>query len=416
VLTIQGRNCLESVFDFLYRRARWNMPEFDAIRPYNDEEMLPVFRRVIADNEFIDLIGYLKFQAVYKWLAWIFRPILRYMLARNIKKIATIQDFQLIVENYLGKMVKETTSGFNVFGLDQLNFSEPYLFMSNHRDITLDPALTNYALFHHGGTTLRIAIGDNLLSKPFASDLMRLNKSFIVQRSISKPRELLKALKTLSSYIWHSLKVDRENVWIAHREGRAKDGIDKTDAAIIKMLAIAKPKATPFCEYIKALKIVPVSISYELDPCDAMKAHELAMLSEKNEYIKAEHEDLESIGRGIQGEKGNVTLVFGEPLSGEYNDADEVAAALDRAIVSNYKLQQTNFIAYGILNGDEALRLAIDQLDAKKTALEGEISPEKIAAFKARVAVLPNQEQQFMLHMYANPLINMLEMKRERVG
>jgi 1-acyl-sn-glycerol-3-phosphate acyltransferase len=384
------------------------MSEFDDIRPYNDDEMLPVFRRVIADNEFIDLIGRLKFPKFYNWAKYALRPLLRCMLARNIKKLATIFDFQRIVERYLGNMVKTTTSSFKVCGLEHLDFTGQYLFMSNHRDITLDPALTNYALFHHGGKTLRIAIGDNLLSKPFASDLMRLNKSFIVQRSITKPRELFRALNKLSRYIWHSLKVDGENVWIAHREGRAKDGIDKTEAAIIKMLTIAKPKTMAFGEYIRELKIVPVSISYELDPCDAMKAHELAMLSEQNEYIKTEHEDLESIGRGIQGDKGNVTLVFGKPLRGDYADAEAVATALDHEIIANYALQKTNLIAYALLNGDDALQSAKSQLDKQTKELADNITPDAIATFKARVNELPPQERNFILQMYANPMVNLL--------
>lgn len=384
------------------------MPDFDDIRPFNDNEMLPVFRRVINDNEFIDLIGLQQFSPVYAWAKFLMRPLLRFMLTRHLKKLRSIVDFQLIVAQYLEKMIQRTTTHFEVRGLNKLDLTKPHLFMSNHRDIALDPAFTNYALFHDGGTTVRIAIGDNLLSKPYVSDLMRLNKSFIVQRGITKPRELFKALKKLSRYIWHSLKVDKENIWIAHREGRAKDGIDKSEAAIIKMLTIAKPKMVDFADYVKQLNIVPVSIAYELDPCDGMKAKELRALDENQTYVKSEHEDLESIGKGIQGQKGNVTLVFGEPLKDSYSNADEVAQALDRAIVCNYQLQTTNFIAYRLLKGDAKYEQLQSLLTSHNLQTMTSIKENDTTKFKQRLAQIPTADQPFILQMYANPVINLL--------
>ncbi|NNC55548.1 MAG: cytochrome C oxidase Cbb3, partial [Pseudomonadales bacterium] len=254
------------------------MSNYDDIRPYNDDEASAVLRRVIADNEFIDLVGGLRFPLWYSRLRWLLRPLVRHHFRRKIRDLRSIEEVQLVVEQYVERMLEHTTTDFSVVGLNKHSLATPHLFISNHRDITLDPALTNYAIHHEGGDTLRIAIGDNLLSKPYASDLMRLNKSFIVRRKISKPRELLASLKILSRYIWHSLHVDNENVWIAQREGRAKNGMDRTEPAIIKMLAIARPKELGFADYINSLRIVPVSISYEFDPCDALKAHELHQL------------------------------------------------------------------------------------------------------------------------------------------
>ena len=175
------------------------------------------------------------------------------------------------------KMIDTTVSGLSVSGLDQLSPDQSYVFVSNHRDIAMDPALVNWVLHLNQHQTLRVAIGDNLLTKPYVSDLMRLNKSFIVNRSATAPREKLKAAKHLSSYIHHSITEDRQNIWIAQREGRAKDGLDRTNSAVIGMLGLSKAKPVPLADHIKTLNIVPVSISYEYDPCDEAKAKELYM-------------------------------------------------------------------------------------------------------------------------------------------
>lgn len=385
------------------------MSEFDDIRPYNDSELVSVFQRIVDDDECIDLVGKLRFPKTYRYFGWLLRPLLRKLLAANVSKIKTVNDFQLIVKKYLEKMVKTTTASFQVAGLDRLSFDRPYLFMSNHRDITLDPAFTNYALHLHGKNTLRIAIGDNLLSKPFAADLMRLNKSFIVRRSIKKPRELLRSLNLLSRYIKHSIDVDGEHVWIAHREGRAKDGIDQTDPAIIKMLTIAKPKDVLLSDYIKELNIVPVSISYEYDPCDAMKARELKVVRSGGNYVKSEHEDLESIGLGISGYKGNIALVFGEPLQGSYSTVDDVAAELDRTIASNYRLHKTNLIAYKMLCGDDAYAKLCEQLSSHDVIAKDKIDRDTEEEFTQRLLQSPEDERVFVLEMYANPVHRFLQ-------
>lgn len=387
------------------------MNQFDDIRPYHDSEVQPVLKKLISDPEFLDLIGVLRFSGWYTAFRFVFRPLLKWRLMSHMADINSITDFQLVVEKYLIKMIHTTTSEFTVEGLDKLDPTQNYLFMSNHRDITLDPAFTNYALYHALGSTLRIAIGDNLLSKPFASDLMRLNKSFIVRRSISKPRELLSALKKLSSYIWHSLKVDHEHIWIAHREGRAKDGMDKTDPAIIKMLTIAKPKDIVFADYITSLQIVPVSIAYEYDPCDIDKARELRLMTENQEYVKAKYEDLTAIGKGISGNKGCVHLSFGQPLKGEFNDVEDVARMLDQSIMNQYKLHATNVLAFNRIFGKEKWE------EAKKLIFENntdvafpEIDSLAEKIFVERMNTVPLEEQKNVLSMYANPILHKLEL------
>src|SRR5690606_26049105 len=192
-------------------------------------------------------------------------------------------------------------------------------------------------------------IGDNLLTKPYASDLMRLNKSFLVNRSETAPKKLLVALKKLSAYIYYSIVVEKSNIWIAQREGRAKDGLDRTEPAIIKMITLAKPKEISFQDYIRSLNIVPVSISYEWDPCDIAKASELHAKRSQGSYEKGEHEDVQSIAKGISGFKGNVYVAFGDVLIEDYPDAEAVAAELDRQILRNYRLHATNYAAHAMM-------------------------------------------------------------------
>jgi hypothetical protein len=384
------------------------MSEFDDIRPYNDSEVSAVLHGVVRDPELLDLVGILRFGKLYRWFGWFFRPLLTFSFASRVKQISSVMDFQLLMEKYLDKSISETTDGLFVKGLEQLELDQPHLFISNHRDITLDPAFTNYALHHNGGDTLRIAIGDNLLSKPFASDLMRLNKSFIVRRSITQPRKLLAALKTLSRYIWHSLHEDRSNIWIAHREGRAKDGWDKTDSAIIKMLGIAKPKHESFSDYIRSLRIVPVSISYEYDPCDGDKSKELAILAEGQSYTKEQHEDLESIGKGIRGYKGRVNLVFGQPLQEGLDDYESVAQALDYSIVMGYELYGSNSYAYFKLFGSSDWNRAKNVLTRHGTELP-EFTEDEKTQIEQRLIDLNDAEKNILLLMYANPIVHKLQ-------
>ncbi len=205
------------------------------------------------------------------------------------------------------------------------------------------PAFVNYAVYHAGLQTPRIAIGDNLLQRPFVSDLMRLNKSFIVHRSISGRREKLAAYQLLSAYINHSIREDGESIWIAQAEGRAKDGDDRTDSAILKMFHISR-KDEPFAEVIDSLNLIPVSISYEYDPCDLAKARELSVRAATGSYTKAPGEDDASIALGITGYKGRVHLHFGPPVAG-LEDTKQLAREVDRQILGQYRLFPVHYLA-----------------------------------------------------------------------
>jgi len=190
-----------------------------------------------------------------------------------------------------------------------------------------------------------------LLTKPLASDIMRLNKSFIVNRSATGNKEKFKALKHLSEYIHYSIVEEKANIWIAQREGRAKDGVDRTNPASIKMFAMNKPKEQPFADYIRELHIVPVSISYEWDPCDEAKAHERYVIKHEGSYKKGPQEDVINIAKGIAGTKGHVHVAFGDELIDDYADADAVADEIDRQIIDNFILQPSNCFAYKAVHG-----------------------------------------------------------------
>jgi len=380
------------------------MLEFDDIRPYHDGEVRSILDRLLADNEFLDTVAKLKLPNAAGFAAKFARPVVRGRLAKEVAGIESVTGFQSLIEKYLARILNRTVEDLSCSGLDQLDNNQSYLFISNHRDIAMDPAFVNWVIYHAGFTTLRIAIGDNLLTKPFASDLMRLNKSFIVKRGLSNRREKLLAAKKLSAYIHYSVVQDNENVWLAQREGRAKDGLDGTNPALINMLAMSKQKEQSLADFIKESRIVPVSISYAYDPCDQSKAHELYEISMNGSYVKEQHEDVRSIARGITGYKQAVHVSFGEQLKGEYQSAEEIAEALDRQIEANYVLHPTNCFAYELLEKRSPKVLvgkdgvAFDQADWD----------QQRSQFRSHVSVCNERWRNILLNGYANPVYRRL--------
>ncbi|GIR14757.1 MAG: hypothetical protein CM15mP25_5120 [Gammaproteobacteria bacterium] len=255
----------------------------------------------------------------------------------------------------------------------------------------MDPAYANYALHRAGANTLAIAIGDNLL-QALGGRLMRLNKSFVVKRNVTGPRALLAATKLLSQYIRDSVNTGRDPIWIAHREGRAKDGRDLTEPAVIKMLTLSRERGEAPEAVLSDLNIVPLVIAYEVDPCDALKAAELAA---GEGYVKAEFEDVSSIARGITGEKGCVHLHFGEPLSANLS-VEEVVAALDRQMTQHYRLYQTNRWAWEWLHGESVPAALAFQKVSDRAVVSG------------RIESAPSEHRQWLLTMYANPVSRQL--------
>ncbi|WP_027857422.1 1-acyl-sn-glycerol-3-phosphate acyltransferase [Marinobacterium jannaschii] len=354
------------------------------IRPYNDAEVTEVLNRLLYDDEFISAVTEYQFPRAAAYLGWLLKPVARIALARKVGEVETIRACQELVASYMEKMIARSTTKLTCSGIDQLDPDEAYLFISNHRDIAMDPAFVNWVRFQYKMDTVRIAIGDNLLSKPYVSDLMRLNKSFIVNRSAKGPREMMAALTQLSGYINDSIRTGH-SVWIAQREGRAKDGNDSTDPAILKMFYMSQRKSGSFAEVSKRLNIVPVSISYEYDPCDYLKANELFALAKDGQYEKSQHEDIDSIVKGIVGQKGHVHVAFGDVINGDFETPEALAAEIDRQIISNYYLHPSNYLAAG---------------DAEKC------SGSESADFDARLARVANGAQDILRQMYANPVLN----------
>ena len=367
---------------------------YSDIRPYNDSEVPAVLNAMLHNDELVGAISHYKFAKIYRWLPRLTKSIVRIGLARQFGDIDTVRDFQKVVAGFMQKMITRTTHKVTCSGIENLDPEGAYLFISNHRDIAMDPAFVNWMFFHKGMQTVRIAIGDNLLSKEYVSDLMRLNKSFIVKRSAKAPREMLKALTHLSSYIDHSVVVDEASIWIAQREGRAKDGNDKTDAALLKMLYMAQRKAMTFSEATKRLNLVPVSISYEFDPCDKQKAKELGIKADGGTYQKGEFEDIESIVAGITGYKGNVHVHFGDVVDESIATPAELALHIDQQIQANYQLHDSNLIAAGVLDG---------------------ISQQQQQEFAKRFSDLSDQETIIAKAMYATPYLNQQKILNQQV-
>lgn len=356
---------------------------YKEIRPYHDTEVADVLMNILHNDEFLTAVTRYQFPKLASSIGWLLKPFVRIALAAKVGEIDTVYEFQMLVANYMKKMIARSTTKLTCSGIDQLDPEEAYLFVSNHRDIAMDPAFVNWVRHQYGMDTVRIAIGDNLLRKPYVSDIMRLNKSFIVNRSAAG-REMMKALTQLSSYIDHSIQ-GGNSIWLAQREGRAKDGNDATDPAILKMLYMAHRKSRSFAEQAKRLNIVPVSISYEYDPCDYLKANELYAKETEGVYEKSQYEDIASIVKGITGDKGHVHVAFGDPIEQDFDTPEALAAEIDHQIISNYYLHPSNLLAAG---EDE------------------DITEEQRAGLESRFAQAANGAKDILRQMYANPVIN----------
>ncbi len=389
------------------------MTTFDDIRPFRDHEVPAVIERLQHSEALLHILIQLQFPIVSRYIDKPLVPLMRRRMARVLRNVKTVADFQQLMMHFVDHVVEKSMTDFTWSGLEQLDASQSYVFISNHRDITLDSTMMNYVLLKTGMHSAEIAIGDNLLSNPLMADLMRLNKSFVVKRSVPGLKAKLAALTELSEYITHS-RSEGNSIWIAQREGRAKDGLDRTDPAIIKMLHIHnKKQKIPFAESMRLLNIVPVAISYEYDPCDVLKASEIQARATE-QYVKRENEDVESILRGIALPKGRVHVHFGAPLQEEFHNADEVAAALDQQIVAGYQLFPSNVIAFeqlqSLLPSWEAL--AAQARERMPTIDAAELS-RKATEFSNRLSSYPQKVQKLILEMYANPLLSKFQMQQQ---
>lgn len=368
---------------------------FADIRPYRDVEVVTVLGRLQQEGGLANALAAWKLAPLHRLMPWLARWLVGRWLRMRCKGMNTVDDVQMQVKPLLDNMMSKTAQ-LSAEGLEKLDPGQSWLFISNHRDITLDPALTNRVLYESGHRTLMVAIGDNLLGEPWVADVLRLNKSFIVRRALSGPRELLAASRHLAQFIRTMISGNHGPVWLAQREGRAKDGIDTTEPAVIKMLSLARDRQREsIADVLPSLRIVPVAIAYELDPCDAAKAAERAAGAG---YIKAAQEDINSIALGITGQKGRVHLSFGTPLGSGVMDVDGVVRAIDRQILANYRLYETALWAWQRLEQTEELPPV-------------PIHPGTISRgeFDARIDAMPESHRELALAMYANPLRRLLE-------
>jgi 1-acyl-sn-glycerol-3-phosphate acyltransferase len=373
------------------------MQRFDAIRPYYDSEINEAIHKV-ADHPMMKALMNFSFPGMED-STW----------KEQLKKTHSIRDFQCnFIYQSLQQILSKSSDGLTTSGFEQLEKNTSYLFVSNHRDIILDTSLLNSCLLDHGLGMTASAIGDNLVQKKFLLILSKLNRNFLVQRGLN-PREMLESSKLLSEYIGQLLMHENRSVWIAQREGRTKDGNDVTNPGVLKMLAMGKNEES-LIQYFKKIKIVPVSISYEYDPTDALKMPQLMAEAKDEVYIKDKNEDFTTLLSGIIGQKKGIHIHVGQPLSDQFTQIENtitntnkqiqaLALEIDHEILKNYRLWPTNYIAYDMLH--------------KVSTFKNKYTDEERSLFERRLEMRINASNEVMvesfLNMYSNPVVNKLK-------
>lgn len=374
--------------------------QFDPIRPFEPDELPDVFDRLLQNEQFCSVLAYL------------YPDVPKEALAEKMHACKDNLDFQkTFCYGFLVQLLTRLSKGCDI-DIASLDTDSRYTFISNHRDIVLDSALLDKLLIDAGfNTTCEIAIGDNLLKLPWVKDLVRVNKSFIVERALSM-REMLMASKRLSEYMHFVIAEKNDNIWIAQREGRAKDSNDRTQEAILKMMVMGGDGS--IIDRLKQLHLVPLAISYEYDPCDYLKAAELQARRDNPSWQKGPMDDVTSMQTGIMGYKGYIHYQCADCID-SYLDtipADTpktelfrlIADHIDRQIFAGYRLYPNNYVALDLLQGDSA---HADHYTAEDKAqfeayLKGQL--DKIEMEGKDDAYLREQ----MLKMYANPAINQM--------
>ena len=373
------------------------MSKFDSIRPFYDAEINAAISSTVNHPMMKSLMNFT------------FPEVEDEVWKEQLKKTHSIRDFQCnFIYHSIKKVLSKSSDGLTTSGFENLEQNTSYLFISNHRDIILVTSLLNTCLFDHGLVMTASAIGDNLVQKAFLHTLAKLNRNFLVQRGLS-PREMLQSSKLLAEYIAQLLLRENRSVWIAQREGRTKDGNDATNPGVLKMLAMGSDENN-LMDYFRKVKIVPVSISYEYDPTDALKMPQLMAEAKNEKYVKDKNEDFMTLLSGIIGQKKRIHIHVGKVLDTEIDSISAqvdnsnkqiqaLAQAIDDSILKSYKLWPTNFIAYDILN-------------QTKTYSDRYTETEK-SLFERRLEMRIDENNpvalQGFLAMYANPVVNKLK-------
>ena len=371
------------------------MIDFKEISPYEDYEVPEAIIRLKSNNSFLSKFSPFFFPKISSVFPYLGNILFKLKFIKYFGSSNTVKDFQQNLAPFFTKMIESTTAGFSVSGEENLT-NKTTLFIGNHRDIALDAAFLNYALLQKGLNTARIAIGDNLLDKDFAEELMRLNKSFVVHRNIKGIKETYKKLHRLSSYIYKSIVEDSESIWIAQREGRANDGNDLTDAAVLKMLFLSNRKKMKIQEWLEKVNLTPVVISYEFNPLDILKKQGKRSLEELEKANKNERYISELIN-GITGYKGGVHLHICKPVLNKINSFDQLVAEINDSIQGNYKLWPSNNFAVNELSRMEK---------SYEPFIKENLDTNKSSQFIGRFKDVEDNKLQETLRTYARPVIN----------
>jgi hypothetical protein len=375
-----------------------DLREFDEIRPYEDSEIAPILEELIADEAF------------RKAVSGIIPGVPFELLAAKMRTCKTKLEFQkTFCYDIIMNIAKKFTAGLSMDSSALKDKEHPHLYLTNHRDIVLDAAFLAVLLLDKGEDTTEIAIGDNLLVYPWINKIVRINKAFIVQRALSM-RQMLESSRRMSRYMHYAINVKKESIWMAQREGRAKDANDRTQDSIVKMIAMGGEG--DFLERLMEMNIIPLSISYELDPCDYLKAQEFQLKRDIVDYKKTNKDDLKSMQVGMFGQKGHVHYQMSNCINDELGQINHnlpkaelsniVAAIIDKHIHRNYRLFPSNYIAYDLMTGtnEYSNKYSAEEKDRFVNYLQGQI--DKIE--------LPDKDIPFLqsklLLMYANPLTN----------
>ena len=377
-----------------------DLTEFNEIRPYNDEELPQIFEELIADPAFrkaaTGAIPNVPFE----------------LLAQKMRTCKTKLDFQkAFCYGILWKIAEEHTNGLTLDHNALPNKKKAYTYISNHRDIILDSGFLSILLVDQGMDTVEIAIGDNLLIYPWIKKLVRVNKSFIVQRALTM-RQMLEASTRMSRYMHYTIAEKNQSIWIAQREGRAKDSNDRTQDSVLKMLAMGGEG--DLIDRLKEMNIAPLAISYEYDPCDFLKAREFQLKRDIEGYKKTTQDDLINMQTGLFGYKGKVHFQVASCINDELEQIDRslpkpelfaaISACIDQRIYRNYRMYPGNYVAYDWLNGTTEFTGSYSQEEKQQFVGYIEQQLGKIE--------IPNKDEAFLreklLLMYANPLINHL--------
>lgn len=369
---------------------------FDDIRPYNDSEVNHYLKLLFKDENFQHI------------LQFIFNDQEKIeQIKLMIDHIHTVKDLQhkIVYQLVNDLILKRSSDGLTSSGIENLDKNTSYLFISNHRDIILDSAIMNYLIVLEGMNTTEIAIGNNLMIEKWIEYAVKLNRAFVVHRNLPV-RELLMASKKLSEFIRRNITLKNNSVWIAQREGRTKDGNDKTQPALLKMLNLSNIKE--FGEGFRELRIVPLSISYEIEPCGFSKVAELYK-KQTDGFEKTQEDDLRSMGEGLVRPKGRIHFAFGEPITSQIDliageetisaQIEKLADHIDHQIYSNFKLWPNNYIAEDILNNTSRNTKHYTSEQFKKF----------VSMLIEAVSLIPGDAETIrtmFLQMYVNPLIN----------